>query len=207
MHVYKRWIEVLLVAVFASGLAKASGDDDIRVANEGGIGAWWQVADGASIAAPGYPGDALSGKHDVCLAVGYVIQADGSTTDHVVVNRWSDAGAGEQIEWDQFGKAASLALSQWRFVPKPGAVARATFTVANFAFTGRGTPVDELRNHCKVDDVLDAVVVARHEAYERGNLNREWLDRAYRETMRREIRANQANRCRTSHSMTPNCLD
>ena len=205
-----RCIAILIVLSCCFGIASAQSlnDDDLRIANEGGIGEWWQLADGARIVAPGYPASAVAEKSDVCLAIGYVVQEDGSTADHVVVKRWSDAGAGaEDVEWDQFAKAASLALTQWRFGPKAGAVARPTFTVATFAFAGTGMPAQDLRQHCKVNDVLAAVVAVREQAYDRGSLNREWLDRAYRETIRRETRANQASRCRTSHSMTPDCFD
>lgn len=204
-----RWFGISFVAALLAAVpAIGAAGEDIRIANEGGIAGWWRLADGVRIEAPGYPEDALASAHAVCLALGYVIQPDGSTSDHVVVRRWSDAADDGSVAWDSFGQSASRALSQWRFVPRQGAgAARPAFTVATFVFSARQPIAGDLRAHCRVDDVMDAVVTARHAAYERGSLNRQWLDQAYRETMRREIRANQANRCRTSHSMTPNCMD
>lgn len=200
----------LMVSAFVTAGAPAysASDQEVRVANEGGISEWWSLADDVAIVAPGYPQSAMAQKHDACLAMGYLIKPDGTTSDHVVVKRWSDAPA-DAPAWDAFGRAASLALSQWRFSPKPGTVARPTFTVATFVFSGAGAtaPASSLGANCKVEDLLTAVVGARHEAFERGSINREWLDKAYRETMRREIRANQANRCRLSHSMAEHCLD
>lgn len=201
---------LLLVPMLLAGAMAAAntpGDDDVRVANEGGIATWWRLADGVVIAAPGYPEASLTQRVDACLALGYTIQPDGSTSDHVIVKRWSNAAKDDAVAWDQFGQAASSALSQWRFVSSGTAAPKPTFTVATFTFAGSDAAPAGLAERCRVADLLDAVLTARHEAYERGNLNREWLDRVYRETIRREIRANQANRCRTSHGMTPNCFD
>ena len=201
--------KALLVAALMVGTAPAYGlsDQDIRVVDEGGIAAWWMLAEGSVITAPGYPEAVVAKRNDVCVALGYVIQSDGTTADHVVVKRWSDAPSEGEVAWDEFGRAASLALSQWRFSPKPGVIARPTFTVATFIFSGAGMPAPDLRARCDVEDVMTAVVAARHDAYERGSINREWLDRAYREAVHREIRSNQANRCRLSHSMAENCYE
>lgn len=197
-----------LLACAACAVAGQVNIGDVRVVDEGKIGTWWQLADGVRIGAPGYPEQALAGQHDACIVLGYLIQPDGHTADHVVVKRWSDAARADDVPWEQFGKAASGELSAWQFAPRPGSgKARPTFTVATFAFSARGGDTAPLRAHCAIEDVGDAVAIARHDAYDRGSLNREWLDRAYRETMRREIRANQANRCRLSHSMAENCID
>lgn len=189
-------LPLLLAGAMAS--ASAADGEEARVANEGGIGTWWRLADGVAIAAPGYPEASLAQRVDACLAVGYTIQPDGSTSDHVIVKRWSNAAKGDAVAWDQFGQAASSALSQWRFASTGIAAPRPTFTVATFTFVGGAEAPQGLAGHCKVADVRDALLAARNDAYERGSLNREWLDRVYRETIRREMRANQANQCRRS---------
>lgn len=201
---------LLLVPLLLAGAMAAAntpGDDAVRIADEGGIATWWRLADGASITAPGYPQDSLAGRVDACVSMGYTIQPDGSTSDHVIVKRWSNAAEDDAVAWDQFGQAASSALSQWRFAPADAMPPKPTFTVATFTFVGSEAMPVGLAEHCKVADVRAAVLAARHDAYERGGLNEEWLDRVYRETMRRETRANQANRCRLSHSMAQNCMD
>lgn len=203
------WIRSLLMifVVFLVPLHAAAQEPDYRVANEGRIASWWRLAEGVEVAGPGYPEKSLSMRPDVCLALGYVIQKDGAVADPVVVKRWSSDPALENAAWEDFSRAAVGEIQRWRFVPVQGAVARPTFTVATFYFSGGEVDAVDLKQQCHIDDVHDALISARQAAYDRGSLNREWLDRAYRETLRREIRANQANRCRLSHSMAENCLD
>lgn len=190
-----------------ASFAQAS-NEDVRIADEGKIGAWWQLADGVRIGAPGYPEQALAGRHDACIALGYLIQPDGTTSDHVVVKRWTDASSTDEMLWDQFGKAASRELYGWKFAPRPGSgMARPTFTVATFVFSARGSQAGDLREHCSVEDLGDAVEVARHAAFENRSLNRGWLDNAYREALRLQMRDNQARQCRMSHSMNPECVN
>ena len=195
---------LLLVPLLLLGtIAFASADEGVRVANEGAIASWWRLADGDSIVAPGYPQASLTGRADVCLYP-LVLQRVRKFANQawvaldVVVKRWSNAPDAEAVAWEQFAKAASNALAQWRFAPAGDVVPKPTFTVATFTFMGGETAPPDLARHCRIADVRDAVLAARHDAYERGGLNEEWLDRMYRETMRREMRANQANRCSRS---------
>jgi len=198
---------LLLIPLLLTGaIASASDDDDIRLANEGGIATWWRLADGVSIAAPGYPESSLRERVDACLSVGYTIRPDGSTSDHVIVKRWSNAPTPDAVAWDQFGQAASSALSQWRFAPVGDAAPKPTFTVATFTFVGSEAVPPGLSQQCKVADVRDAVLAARQDAYERGDINQKWLDRLYRETMRQEIYNNAANLCSRSQSTATTCV-
>jgi len=200
---------LLLVPLLLTGaLASATppDDNDVRVANEGGIATWWRLADGVSIAAPGYPESALTERVDACLSMGYTIRPDGSTSDHVIFKRWSNASRPDAVSWDQFGQAASSALSQWRFAPVGDASPKPTFTVATFTFVGGDAMPAALAQHCKIADVRDAVAAARQDAYERGDINQKWLDRVYRETMRQEIQNNAANLCSRSQSTASTCV-
>ena len=201
------WKFLVISIVLSIPLRAGAQEVEYRVANEGRISSWWRLAEGVDVAGPGYPEKSLSARPDVCLALGYVIQRDGTIADPVIVKRWSSAAALDNAAWEDFGRSAAGELQRWRFVPVQGAVARPTFTVATFYFSGGEAGVDDLKQHCRIDDVHDALVDVRQAAYDRGSLNREWLDRAYRETLRREIRANQANRCRLSHSMAEGCFD
>ena len=203
------WIQnvsVLVTLWLASPLAGAQ-DVDYRVVNEGALSSWWRMADGVSVSAPGYPETALSARPDACVALGYVIERDGQVADPVILKQWASIPGLSTDSWDDFGRSAVGELSRWRFSPASGVVARPTFTVSTFFFSGGQGDPSAVREHCRIDDARDALVSARQSAYARGSINREWLDRAYRETIRREIRANQANRCRLSHSMAPDCLD
>lgn len=203
------WVRSVLMSFFLLSVAlhAAAQEIDYRVANEGRIASWWRLAEGVEVAGPGYPEKSLPARPDVCLALGYVIQRDGTVADPVVVKRWSSASALDDAAWEDFGRSAVGELRRWRFVPAQDVVARPTFTVATFYFSGGEADAADLKQQCHIDDVHDALLSARQAAYDRGSLNREWLDRAYRETLRREIRANQANRCRLSHSMAEDCFD
>ena len=69
--------------------------DDTRVANEGTIGDKWALADGATLATPAYPPAMAARGDDVCLALGYLINPDGSTSDFAVLRQWN-SGTGDQ---------------------------------------------------------------------------------------------------------------
>ena len=197
---------LMLPLLFTGSIASAADDDGVRVANEGGIATWWRLADGVSITAPGYPESSLRERVDACLSVGYTIRPDGSTSDHVVVKRWSNAPEADAVAWDRFGQAASSALSQWRFASVGNNAPRPTFTVATFTFVGGDAMPAALAQHCEIADVRDAVAAARQDAYERGDINQKWLDRVYRETMRQEIQNNAANLCSRSQSTASTCV-
>jgi len=143
---------VVAVAVAAPGLAA----EKVRIVNEGGIKDQWTLAEGAKLAAPGYRAGMVERGDNVCIALGYAINPDGTTSDFSVVKSWSSAGAEQPDEyWDVFAQASAGAVSQWAFAPRPEvAEPRPTYTVATMQFMGK-QPMDgaELRGHCRVDDL------------------------------------------------------
>lgn len=203
------WIQnvAILMALWVVSPLAGAQDADYRIVNEGGLAPWWRLADGVSVSAPGYPETALSSRPDACVALGYVIERDGVVADPVVLRQWSSIPATSSQSWDDFGRSAVGELSKWRFAPANGVVARPTFTVATFFFSGGQSDPSAVREHCRIRDARDALVSARQAAYARGSINREWLDRAYRETLRREMRANQAIRCRLSQTTARDCVN
>src|SRR5690606_10846038 len=136
----KHWKLVALVAGSAMLGAVSASDTfpgkDTVVASEGRIGDRWMLAEGATLATPAYPAHLAGRGDDVCVALGYRILPDGSTTDFAVLKQWTSAGEGQQDDyWRAFAEAGADALSQWRFQPRPGVVARSTYTVATLAFS------------------------------------------------------------------------
>ena len=110
---------VLIALALAAG-SGAQAQDRVRVVNEGGIRGDWTLAPGTQLSAPGYPGAFAKTGDDVCVAVGYRIQPDGSTSDFSLLKTWSSrSGEGEAVEgyWDAFSQAAVAALQQWKFAP------------------------------------------------------------------------------------------
>ena len=154
----KHAVTTMALAVACAGVVgmavAGSNSSEAPVVDEGKLGVAWSAAEGASVAAPGYPAAFAGRGDDVCLAIGYAVAPDGTTGDFTVLREWSST-AGEDAPaeyWDAFAQSGAQAISQWRFSPLPGVAPRRTYTVATMAFTGRGNPA-QVRAHCHVDDL------------------------------------------------------
>lgn len=189
----------ILSVAFVAGLvsAAAHAQEAVRVVNEGGIRDAWAAAPGGKFVAPGYPAAFAARADEVCLALGYRIQPDGSTSDFTLLKAWNGAtGEREPVAgfWDAFSQAAAAAVGQWRFAPKPGTGnPRAVDTVATLTF---GATADQaaLRAHCRIADLASFLQQTKLQRARRGDMNRHQLDRSYQENQRNEMRANQAAR-------------
>ncbi len=142
----------------AAGLAA----DKIRVVNEGGIRDEWMLADGVKLVAPGYPSQYTERGDSVCVAMGYSIKPDGTTSDFSVVKAWNSAAQDKEPVpgyWDAFSQASAQALSQWKFKPRPEiAEPKPTYTVATMTFMGKdGSDPTGLRSKCGIADLADLV--------------------------------------------------
>lgn len=159
--------------------------DRMRVVNEGGIRDQWMLADGVQLAAPGYPA-AFAGRGDnVCVAVGYAIKPDGTTSDFTLLKAWtSSTGEKEPVAgfWDAFAQTSAGALSQWRFKPRPGISSpRPTYTVATMHFMGKhATDAAGLQNRCRISDLPTFVQNQKSKRYQRGTLERNEIERLRR---------------------------
>ena len=163
----------------ACGIAHAA--DTIRMVDEGGIRTQWTLAAGATLAMPQYPVDvARSAPVDACMALGYRIAPDGTTSDFRVLKQWNDAsGAIEPVDgaWAAFAQSAADAVSQWKFAPRADASPEAVYTVATLTWqTRKDTNPVTLRNRCKIDDL---VVFMRNDSDKKG-LNDHIIDRTAR---------------------------
>jgi len=149
------------LALAALLAAPAIAADKYKIVNEGGIREDWAAADGAKFTAPGYPAAFASRGEDVCLAMGYAIQADGSTKDFAIVKAWSSSrGEDEPVPgfWQAFGQAGAMALAEWKFKPRVVNLAVPTYTVATLTFQGKGAvPATELRARCAIGDLRAAI--------------------------------------------------
>lgn len=172
----------LLAAVLAAGIGTAAAGDKYKFANEGTIGKDWKLAPGVELAVPGYPEAFAQRADNVCLALGYAINPDGSTSDFAVLKSWSNGVAADGKEpapgyWDAFAQAGAHAVSKWKFQPREATPTRATYTVATLYFNGReAMEPASLRGHCAVGDLatliqeqLDARLVTSGEKQRREN--------------------------------------
>lgn len=187
MQASRSWFVVLLGLAMAGG-AQAQA---VRIANEGGIRDEWMLADGVKLAAPGYPAAFAARGDNVCIAMGYRINPDGTTGEFTMLRGWSSSGGEKEPVagfWDAFSRTSASALAQWRFKPRPEvATPRAVDTVATMTFMGRqAQDPGALRAQCKVTDLASLLEQAKLERAKRGDLNRHELDRRFREQTRSE---------------------
>jgi len=169
---------VLIALALAAG-SGAQAQDRVRVVNEGGIRGDWTLAPGTQLSAPGYPGAFAKTGDDVCVAVGYRIQPDGSTSDFSLLKTWSSrSGEGEAVEgyWDAFSQAAVAALQQWKFAPRPE-VGKPTSvdTVATMTFTGlQSVDAATLRGKCKIEDLAAFLEQVKVDMAKRNARSKTW---------------------------------
>lgn len=156
----KRYSAILVPVALCLSLTAiaASAADRVRIVNEGGIRDQWMLADGVKLAAPGYPANFVDRGDSVCVAMGYSILPDGTTSDFTVLKAWNSSMAEKepvQGYWEAYTQASAAALSQWKFKPRPEvATPIPTYTVATMNFTGKNaTDADRLRGRCAISDL------------------------------------------------------
>ena len=186
----------LLVAL-GFGLAQAQHGPKVRIVVEGGIGDKWMLGPGVTLAAPGYPAAYAARGDNVCIALGYRLQPDGSTSDFTVLNQWTDHAGQDDRDpdyFDAFAQAAAAALMKWKFVPRNGSTPLPVDTVATMAFAGDKAAgnLAALRQHCAIRDLQALFVDVRAHSARRGDLNRSQLEKTLLMQTRNEMRANAA---------------
>src|SRR3546814_3823658 len=86
-----------VLAMVLAGAAVAQ--EKQRIANEGTIGDKWMLADGVQLATAAYPASLAARGDNACIALGYLIGKDGTTSDFAVLKQWnSDAGEDAPVE-------------------------------------------------------------------------------------------------------------
>lgn len=155
-------VAALAACVLFYAAAGAAADKKVRIVNEGGIRDEWMLADGVKLAAPGYPSSFADRGDSVCVAMGYSIKPDGTTSDFSLVKAWNSANADKEPVpgyWEAFSQASAQALAQWKFKPRPEiAEPKPTYTVATMTFMGKdGTDPAGLRSKCGIADLADLV--------------------------------------------------
>jgi len=142
----------LLAGLFALSVCMTvQAQDKIRVVDEGGIRDAWALAPGATLPVPAYPAAYAAEQAETCVAIGYLLNADGTTSDFALLKAWSAAEPRREREafWSAFANDASSALARWRFVPRPEVASPVpVYTVATFLFASSNAM--ELRNRCAI---------------------------------------------------------
>ena len=166
---------IVVTAMLASCMAAAGAAEPVKVVPEGGLAKDWIVQPGNELAAPGYPGTFADRGDDVCVAIGYRVQPDGTTSDYVMLGGWNSSRRYQQPAtgyWDAYSQAGAAALSQWRFAPKPGDGMEsnaAVDTVAVMTFRGESSTrtTSEVRAKCAVPSLVARMQYVRREESDR----------------------------------------
>ena len=161
----------LAVSILLSCLATAGASEQVKVVPEGGLAKDWIVQPGHALAAPGYPATFTDRGDDVCVAIGYRVQPDGTTSDYVMLGGWNSSRRYQQPAtgyWDAYSQAGAAALSQWRFAPKQvsGMAANAAVdTVAVMTFRGESSSrtTSDVRAKCAVPNLVARMHYVRRE--------------------------------------------
>jgi hypothetical protein len=112
------------------------------------------------VQAPAPAGEA----HDVCVALGYKINRDGSTSDVVLLmGRIDGQDAGQDPRLEPYARAAAAAVSAWRFEPTPDASSsRVMFTSSSVAFARPDGPGPEaVREQCVISNLKGFIAKAQ----------------------------------------------
>jgi hypothetical protein len=191
------------ISLFAFGNASA---ERVRVVDEGGLRETWMLADGASLGAPAYPAEFAARGDNVCLAIGYAVRPDGSTSDFSLLKAWNSASGQDEPEagyWNAFSRAGAAALSDWRFQPRGAAPGAPTYTVATLHFMGReAVAVDDLTGHCKVSDLAGFIQQQKAERFFT-SLDKHQMDRLQRLQNSERLAAAAASAARRTAQRLP----
>ena len=174
----------LMLAVLC---APACAADLIRVVNEGGIRDEWTLAPGYPLALPGYPAEHAASQAEACVAVGYLVNPDGTTSDFALLKSWTSApvpSRSQQEYWAAFAHAAAQALSQWRFQPRAEVRApRPVYTVATLLFAASSP---QLRARCAIPDLATRLLELRQDQSVRRRMEAGLFDRLELDPLRYE---------------------
>lgn len=171
------WLTLVL-----AGAVPAFAAEPVRVANEGGIKNAWTLPPGVKLSAPAYPPQFADRAVQVCVGVGYLIDADGSTSHFALLKGWnSEGGEREPAEgfWAAFAQASAAALQQWRFQPRPEVTRPVpVYTVATMLFGKQGTALPpELRRRCAITNLARHLADIHADPGKRRLLDTELFDR------------------------------
>jgi hypothetical protein len=152
----------LMIAALAASALPAIGADRIRIADEGKIGSEWSLVPATQLMPP-YPEAYAKDAEEVCLVVGYLVNADGTTSDFSLLKSWTSGSNSRTRKdfWTDFADMSSRALAQWRYAPT-GASSKPVYTAATFVF-GKPANAAATKTHCEVSDLTTRMVELRYD--------------------------------------------
>lgn len=154
---------MLVVAAMAAATFPVMASDRIPVLNQGAIDAQWTIVPGTQLMPP-YPDSYAKDPEEVCMVVGYLVNADGTTSDFALLKSWASGGSSRARSklWAEFADLSSRALAQWRYTPKDPASALPVYTATTFVFGNQANAL-ATQEHCAVPDVAQRLVELRYD--------------------------------------------
>jgi hypothetical protein len=153
-------ILVATSAVLASGLALAVGSHYVKVLPQAERDKVWAPSPDQPLVLAGYPDAAPLRDLDVCVTIGFLIDARGRTSKFVELKSWSSASGKDRPSEESiapFTQIAAAALARREFAPV-GSKRSPVYTDESFSFAGSGKLDDDaIADRCRVKD-LRAVV-------------------------------------------------
>lgn len=166
-------------------------EERTRIVEEGGLREEWKLADGVQLAVPVYPPELARRGDSVCVAIGYAVDPDGSTSDFSLLKGWASSTGGDREPvpgfWSSFARAGADAVSQWRFAPRPEVRSpRRTYTVATMQFIGsEAADPAALRARCAIRDLAGLIQKHKWDGFQADSQARRELERFRREQQSR----------------------
>ena len=145
---------LLAAMVLVMAGAAVAGQPQVRVIDEGKLDTVGLSMSARSPAA-GYPAAYATSKDDVCVAIGYTVNADGYTGNFRLLRAWSSERSRAENDpryLEAFTAAATEAVSHWRY-PAHGA-SPLIATAATITFEGSGT-AKRLADRCKINQLAE----------------------------------------------------
>ena len=159
----------LLLGAGAALFCAATRAERLTIVSEDQAPKTWTLAPDQPRVLAGYPAAGVDPRRDVCVNIGYLIKADGSTSDFTRMKTWSSDGGADVRAYVQ---AAAAAVSVSRFVPA-ATKAHPIYTSTTFAFDGsKALSVEDIRSRCRITDLLGHVEQAKV-----ATTNRRWIFR------------------------------
>lgn len=190
---------LLLAMLLGLPCTAACAPDRIRVVDEGGIRDEWTLPPGYELVLPGYPAQYADRQAEACVAIGYLVNPDGSTSGFALLKSWAAAdvpGRPGQDYWAAFAQSSAQALSQWRFQPRAEVkVPRPVYTVATFLFAAKSA---QLRGRCAIPDLAAHLRELRQDPGSRRKMDATLFDQLELDPLR--VQREQALRPRMNQS-------
>jgi len=169
-----RFVVATAALAAAAGAFAAGAANRVVILSEPDLGEAWAPGPEVGRYVAGYPEAASDKSLDTCVTLGYVIGADGVTSDFVELKSWSSAtpnAVPDSKVIKSYVVTAAAVVAHWRYLPV-GNKPRPAFTSTTFVFEGQpaqATSSAALRERCSIGDLAAFIAQVRNAAWLKHN--------------------------------------